>query len=82
MTTQQQQLDQLLMAAADFATHWKEERHKFLQYATPFWLKNGGEALLAHMRDEYVMVDENIVSRLYKLDAENREILLAYLRWR
>ena len=69
----------LLMAAADVAANWKEEREWFLQFATPFWRKEGGEALVQHMRTEYVMVDENIVSRLWKLDANNKQIVLNYL---
>ncbi len=69
----------LLMAAADVAANWKEEREYFLEYATPFWKKEGGEAFVNHMRMEYVMVDENIVSQLWKLDANNKQIVLNYL---
>ena len=71
----------LLSSAARLAANWKSERIKFLQYATPFWQKNGGDVFVAHMRDEYVMVDTNIIANLYRLDAENKEIVLRYLAW-
>lgn len=71
----------MLQSAARLAANWKQEREQFLQYATPFWLKNGGEVLVAHMRDEYVMVEKDIIQNLYRLDSDNREIVLKYLAW-
>lgn len=71
----------VIQSAARLAANWKSERIKFLQYATPFWQKNGGDALVAHMREEYVMVETDIISQLHCLDADNKEILLRYLAW-
>lgn len=73
-----------MCAAAEMVKYWKHdyEREKFADFARPYWMEKGGEALVDYMMEKYVHNGKSPVEYLYNLDRDNKKIVVLYLRQR
>lgn len=73
----------LIESGAELTRNWMDERGRFAEFCKPYWMERGGIEFVNHMVNEYVNNDnKSIVENLYKLDEDNKQLVIKYLQWR